>query len=184
MMTFIAYIELPGFLYFVGFFLIFGQKFLIFLNRYLKNNCKNAAKKDFCQNPVWFLSYVKFSDFNYKKYALLKLVFWPNPWVIFFGPTNFQCQILWAFIWYVSPLCLGGVHGNLFLLPDYDRKKSFSNTCLLLLQNFHYQDDLLCERGLTKWSLKYSSQNSSKRITVFTSFQMETSETFLWCYEI
>ena len=114
--------KLPVFLYFMRFFFIFVQKYLIFLPRFLKNICRNATKKEFCKNHVWFLSYVQFSDFKCKKYALLKLVFWGQGPKIDFGDNHRYSYFLCIFIGYESPLCLGGVHGILSGLPDYNKR--------------------------------------------------------------
>ena len=75
-MTFLTKRKLPGFLYFVRVFLIFVQKIQIFLTRYIENIPRNPTKKEFCQNHVWFLSYIKFSDFKFEKFSLFKQVFW------------------------------------------------------------------------------------------------------------
>ena len=107
-MIFLDKIKLPGFLYFVRFFLIFVQKNLIFLTWCIKNICRNATKKEFCQNHVWFLSYLKFSDFKCKKSAPLKLFFEVKDQKLILETTTDILNFLYIFIWYKSPLCLGG----------------------------------------------------------------------------
>ena len=56
-------------------FFNFVQKIEIFLTRYIENIPRNPTKKEFCQNHVWFLSYIKFSDFKFEKFSLFKQVF-------------------------------------------------------------------------------------------------------------
>ena len=107
-MSFLTKMKLPGFLYFARFFLIFLPKILIFPTKYIENICRIPTKKEFCQYHVWFLSYVKFSDFKYEKCALLKLVFRGQRTKIFFGPITVSPQILWGTIWYRSTRGLGG----------------------------------------------------------------------------
>ena len=119
-MSFLTKMKLPGFLYFARFFLIFLPKILIFPTKYIENICRIPTKKEFCQNHVWFLSYVKFSDFKYEKCALLKLVFRGQRTKIFFGANHRKSpNFMGNNMVQVSPGLGGGVHGNPSWLPDY-----------------------------------------------------------------